>query len=184
MSICSVLVTVSNRPGMLLALATVFAEHRANITYVDLHAAGDYCRHVSRVHSRGRLGGHDSRRTPRRSRCVSVEETRVSSAGSMGSASSSWAVVHRSGRCALGAIAEADRHDVRGERISVDTIPLVGEAELAAAVRAIVRLPRVRLLVLAGALSGWRHHEGRRGSAAQRSLRDFAEHGWQRPGCR
>ena len=46
------------------------------------------------------------------------------------------------GQVALGAIAEADRHNIRGERISVDTIPLVGEAELAAAVRAVVRLPR------------------------------------------
>ena len=34
------------------------------------------------------------------------------------------------------------------------TIPLVGELELAAAVRAVVRLPRVRLLVLAGSLMG------------------------------
>ena len=58
------------------------------------------------------------------------------------------------GQVALGAIAEADRHNIRGERISVDTIPLVGEQELAAAVRAVVRLPRVRLLVLAGSLMG------------------------------
>ena len=58
------------------------------------------------------------------------------------------------GQVALGAIAEADRHNIRGERISVDTIPLVGEPELAAAVRAVVRLPRVRLLVLAGSLMG------------------------------
>jgi energy-converting hydrogenase B subunit Q len=36
----------------------------------------------------------------------------------------------------------------------VDTIPLVGEKALAAAVRAVVRLPRVRLLVLAGSLMG------------------------------
>src|ERR671931_288964 len=41
-----------------------------------------------------------------------------------------------------------------GERISVDTIPLVGEQNLAAAVRAVVLLPRVRLLVLAGSLMG------------------------------
>jgi energy-converting hydrogenase B subunit Q len=58
------------------------------------------------------------------------------------------------GQVALGAVAEADRHNIRGERISVDTIPLVGEHELAAAVRAVVRLPRVRLLVLAGSLMG------------------------------
>jgi energy-converting hydrogenase B subunit Q len=58
------------------------------------------------------------------------------------------------GQVALGAITEADRHNIRGERISIDTIPLVGEAELAGAVRAVVRLPRVRLLVLAGSLMG------------------------------
>jgi energy-converting hydrogenase B subunit Q len=58
------------------------------------------------------------------------------------------------GQVALGAISEADRHNIRGERISVDTIPLVGEQELAGAVRAVVRLPRVRLLVLAGSLMG------------------------------
>jgi energy-converting hydrogenase B subunit Q len=58
------------------------------------------------------------------------------------------------GQVAVGAISEADRHNIRGERISVDTIPLVGEDELAAAVRAVARLPRARVLVLAGALMG------------------------------
>ena len=33
----------------------------------------------------------------------------------------------RSPRSPLGAVSEADRHNLRGERISVDTIPLVGE---------------------------------------------------------
>jgi energy-converting hydrogenase B subunit Q len=54
----------------------------------------------------------------------------------------------------MGAIAEADRHNIRGERISIDTIPLVGEHELAAAVRAAARLPRGKMLVLAGSLMG------------------------------
>jgi energy-converting hydrogenase B subunit Q len=58
------------------------------------------------------------------------------------------------GQVALGAISEADRHNIRGEHISVDTIPLVGEQTLAAAVRAVRRLPRVRALVLAGSLMG------------------------------
>jgi len=58
------------------------------------------------------------------------------------------------GQVALGAISEADRHNIRGEHISVDTIPLVGEQALAAAVRACRRLPRVRALVLAGSLMG------------------------------
>lgn len=55
---------------------------------------------------------------------------------------------------AQGAITEADRHNIRGERISVDTIPLVGEDELAEAVSAVGRLPRVGALVLAGSLMG------------------------------
>jgi energy-converting hydrogenase B subunit Q len=58
------------------------------------------------------------------------------------------------GQVALGAISEADRHNIRGEHISVDTIPLVGEQVLAAAVRACRRLARVRALVLAGSLMG------------------------------
>jgi energy-converting hydrogenase B subunit Q len=58
------------------------------------------------------------------------------------------------GQVAIGAISEADRHNIRGERISVDTIPLVGERPLAAAVRAVARLPRASALVLAGALMG------------------------------
>jgi energy-converting hydrogenase B subunit Q len=55
---------------------------------------------------------------------------------------------------ALGAVSEADRHNLRGERISVDTIPLVGEEAIANAVRAVIDLPRARLLVLAGSIMG------------------------------
>ncbi len=58
------------------------------------------------------------------------------------------------GQVAIGAVSEADRHNIRGEHISVDTIPLVGEQKLADAVRAVARLPRVKALVLAGALMG------------------------------
>jgi energy-converting hydrogenase B subunit Q len=58
------------------------------------------------------------------------------------------------GQVAVGAISEADRHNIRGERISVDTIPLVGERDLAEAVRAVARLPRARIVVLAGAIMG------------------------------
>lgn len=58
------------------------------------------------------------------------------------------------GQVAIGAISEADRHNIRGEHISVDTIPLVGERELADATRAVARLPRAKALVLAGSLMG------------------------------
>lgn len=55
---------------------------------------------------------------------------------------------------ALGAVSESDRHNIRGERISVDTIALVGEADIAAAVRAVADLPRAHILVLAGSIMG------------------------------
>ncbi len=55
---------------------------------------------------------------------------------------------------AFGAISEADRHNLRGERISVDTMPIVGEEEIASAVRAVGRLHRASALVLAGGLMG------------------------------
>src|SRR5579884_2885677 len=71
------------------------------------------------------------------------------------------------GQVALGAITEADRHNIRGEHISVDTIPLVGEAPLAEAVRASARLPRVRALVMAGALMGGEIEQAAREVRAQ-----------------
>jgi energy-converting hydrogenase B subunit Q len=55
---------------------------------------------------------------------------------------------------ALGAVTEADRHNLRGEKISVDTIPLVGEDNIAYAVRAVADLQRARMLVLAGSIMG------------------------------
>jgi energy-converting hydrogenase B subunit Q len=55
---------------------------------------------------------------------------------------------------ALGAVSESDRHNLRGERISVDTMALVGEDEIAAAVRAVADLPRAHILVLAGSIMG------------------------------
>jgi energy-converting hydrogenase B subunit Q len=72
------------------------------------------------------------------------------------------------GQVAVGAISEADRHNIRGERISVDTIPLVGEPDLAAAVRAVARLPRARVLVLAGAIMG---------GAITAAVREVQQHG-------
>src|SRR5450432_2510991 len=58
------------------------------------------------------------------------------------------------GQVAIGAVSEADRHNIRGEHISVDTIPLVGEHPLAEAVRACARLPRAKAVVLAGSIMG------------------------------
>lgn len=55
---------------------------------------------------------------------------------------------------ASGAITEADRHNIRGETISVDTIAVVGEDEIANTISAVGKLHRVGILILAGSLMG------------------------------
>ena len=84
------------------------------------------------------------------------------------------------GQVAVGAVSEADRHNIRGERISVDTIPLVGEQDLAAAVRAVARLPRARVLVLAGSIMGGTITRRRTRGAGAGHHRHLVEHGRQR----
>jgi energy-converting hydrogenase B subunit Q len=149
----AILVTVSDRLGLLSALSKVLADHQANITYVDIHSSGiasDIYFEFAKPE-----GGIDELLTELGS-VPGVEQVRETP---------SFAKIYgkrivvigggaQVGLVATGAISEADRHNIRGERISVDTIPLVGEQELAAAVRAVVRLPRVKMLVLAGSLMG------------------------------
>ena len=148
----AVVVTASDRPGMMSSVTKVLADHNANIRYVDLHSAGDRADIYFEVlleqppdalfNDLRRLDGvHGLEEIPS---FAKIYGKRIIVMG--GGA--------QVGQVALGAIAEADRHNIRGERISVDTIPLVGEQELAAAVRAAARLPRVKLLVLAGAIMG------------------------------
>jgi energy-converting hydrogenase B subunit Q len=148
----AILATLSNDSGMLYVLMKAFAERSAKIHYVDMHTIeADAHLYVEfsvegsaepLVAALGELPG-----------VVRVEQTAPFSKiyGKRIIVMGGGAQV---GQVAMGAIAEADRHNIRGERISVDTIPLVGERELAAAVRAVLRLPRVKLLVLAGALMG------------------------------
>jgi energy-converting hydrogenase B subunit Q len=153
MNVHAALVTVSDQPGMLFGLTRVLADHEANITYVDMHSSELW----SDIYFEFTLGDRpadgvmrDLRQVPGVAR---LEET-PSLAKIYGKRIIVMGGGAQVGQVAMGAISEADRHNIRGERISVDTIPLVGELELAAAVRAVVRLPRVKLLVLAGSLMG------------------------------
>lgn len=149
----AVLVTISDRPGMLFGLAGVLAAHQANITYIDMHSGGA----VTDIYFEFTLAGSSADDVLRElggvAGVVALEET-PSLSKIYGKRIIVMGGGAQVGQVAMGAIAEADRHNIRGERISIDTIPLVGELELAAAVRAVVRLPRVRLLVLAGSLMG------------------------------
>jgi energy-converting hydrogenase B subunit Q len=150
----AILTTVADRPGMLSSLTKVLADHDANITYVDIHSGapslGIYFevtlpqgRTIERVLSDllAVPGVERAEETPSFSRIYGKRIVVMGGGAQVG-------------LVAMGAISEADRHNIRGERISIDTIPLVGEQELAGAVRAVVRLPRVKMLVLAGSLMG------------------------------
>ena len=142
-----------DRPGLLFQLTKVFADHAANITSVDIHTALDR----SEIYFEFTVDDEaiesvvsDLRAIPG---VAAVDET-PSFTKIYGKRIVVMGGGAQVGFVAMGAITEADRHNIRGERISIDTIPLVGERELAAAVRAVVRLPRARLLVLAGSLMG------------------------------
>jgi energy-converting hydrogenase B subunit Q len=149
----AVLIRAANQPGTLSQLTRVLADHQANITHVDLVDSSDeeaqvYFEFTTEAPLDSVLADLEQLPTVR-----VVERTSPFSKiyGKRIIVMGGGAQV---GQVAMGAISEADRHNIRGERISVDTIPLVGEKELAAAVRAVVRLPRVRLLVLAGSIMG------------------------------
>ena len=154
MSAHAVLVTVTDQPGMLFGLTRVLASHQGNITYVDMHSGGA----VSDIYFEFTLADGVAPQSVLKELGEVPGVERLEETPSLANIYGKRIIVMgggaQVGQVALGAIAEADRHNIRGERISVDTIPLVGELELAAAVRAVVRLPRVRLLVLAGSLMG------------------------------
>ena len=149
----AVLITVSDQPGMLFGATKVLAGHQANITYVDIiqHRDRDAEIYLEFSVEGGVEPIIDQLRQVPGVRGLELTPSFTKIYGKRIIIMGGGAQV---GQVAIGAISEADRHNIRGERISVDTIPLVGEQELAAAVRAVVRLPRVRLLVLAGSIMG------------------------------
>ena len=152
MNTYGILATGVNEPGMLARVARVVADQQAQIHYLDVHTVEDRAHIYFECSLEGSVAGLLRQIEALADVLVVVETPAISHIyGKRIVVMGGGAQV---GQVALGAISEADRHNIRGERISVDTIPLVGERELAAAVRALPRLPRVRLLVLAGALMG------------------------------
>ena len=147
------LLVAANGPGVLHQLTGVIARHEGDITSVEILESRQA---ESRLYFELELKG-DAEALRRDLEAVAVVrqaslvETFQKVYGKRIIIMGGGAQV---GQVALGAISEADRHNIRGEHISVDTIPLVGEQSLAEAVRAVARLPRARALVLAGALMG------------------------------
>jgi energy-converting hydrogenase B subunit Q len=146
-------VRTPDEPGALHALTRVILAHRANITYVDIaerrEGSSTVYFELEDVTTPEVLIG-DLEALP----IVRAVEQAPSFAKVYGKRIIVIGGGAQVGQVVVGAVAEADRHNIRGERISVDTIPLVGEEDLAAATRAVARLPRAVALVLAGAMMG------------------------------
>ena len=151
----AILTTVADRPGMLSSLTKVLADHEANITYIDIHSGAPTLGIYFEVSlPQGGASIETVLADLHKVAGVELAEETPSFSRIYGKRIVVMGGGAQVGLVAMGAIAEADRHNIRGERISIDTIPLVGEQELAGAVRAVVRLPRVKMLVLAGSLMG------------------------------
>jgi energy-converting hydrogenase B subunit Q len=151
--IIGVLVEATGRTGVLHQVTGVIAAHQGDITSVDILSnwpAEDRTYYEVVLPTDPDELVADLRKLP--------VVTRVELVQTMGQIYGKRILIMgggaQVGQVAIGAVSEADRHNIRGEHISVDTIPLVGEQKLAAAVRAVPRLPRVKLLVMAGSLMG------------------------------
>src|SRR5947209_1989455 len=146
----ALLIRVRDEPGSLYRVSEAIYRHGGNVTYVSTITGGEIQFEVVGVDDREQLIADLLALRPLVEAVAEVPSfqeifgKRVIVIG--GGA--------QVGQVAQGAVAEADRHNIRGERISVDTIALVGEERIAAAVRATARLHRARVLVLAGALMG------------------------------
>lgn len=146
-------VQVPDQPGVLHALTSVIVKHRANITYVDIAD-----RRQNRNTTYFELSDVDNLDALVADLEILSIVQAVEREPSFGRIYGKRIIVigggAQVGQVVLGAVSEADRHNIRGERISVDTIPLVGEEDLAGAVRAVARLPRAVALVMAGSIMG------------------------------
>jgi energy-converting hydrogenase B subunit Q len=151
----ALMIRTPDEPGVLNALTKVILDHKANITYVDIaeRREGDSTIYFELEDVAGEVAEAlvgDLEALP----IVRAVEQAPSFQKVYGKRIIVIGGGAQVGQVVVGAVAEADRHNIRGERISVDTIPLVGEEDLAAAARAVARLPRAVALVLAGALMG------------------------------
>src|SRR5690349_21017043 len=153
MSSHAILTTLNDQPGMLYRVTEVLARYNANIQHIDI---------VHEPHREAEVYLEFASETPIEQIVNELQIVpgvmRVDVTQSFGKVYGKRIIIMgggaQVGQVAMGAIVEADRHNIRGEHISVDTIPLVGEQQLAEAVRAVPRLSRARALVLAGSLMG------------------------------
>jgi energy-converting hydrogenase B subunit Q len=142
-----------NKPGVLRDITDLMAKCGMNITYIHLFIEKDGSASVY-MELEGVRNAKDLTANIRKFESVENIEIHPSLTEIYGKRIIIIGGGAQVAQVAQGAITEADRHNIRGERISIDTIPLVGENELADAVSAAGRLPRIEALVLAGSLMG------------------------------
>jgi energy-converting hydrogenase B subunit Q len=152
-------IIAENRRGVLRDIATVVADYEANIVLInqEVFDSGPFCGMAELYFEYDAASGADrSRLIDDISGIPSVKQVTIHKP--FGDIFGKRVIIIGGGaqvaQVALGAVNEADRHNIRGERISIDTIPLVGEQTLAHAVDAVARLPRASILVLAGSIMG------------------------------
>jgi len=156
-NLCAIRIIVENRKGVLRDISTVLAQHDANVMMIHQETfdsgpfnglAELYLEYENGIDFDGLIQEllqlPAVREVKPHEPFSHIYGTRVIIIGGGAQVA----------QVALGAVNEADRHNIRGERISVDTIPLVGEKTVAQAVDAVARLPRAAILVLAGSLMG------------------------------
>jgi energy-converting hydrogenase B subunit Q len=142
-----------NKPGVLRDITDLMAKCGMNITYTHLFLEKDGSSSVY-MELEGVKNGEELSKNIMKFEAVDHVEIHPSLTEIYGKRIIIIGGGAQVAQVAQGAITEADRHNIRGERISIDTIPLVGETELADAVYAAGRLPRIEALVLAGSLMG------------------------------
>src|SRR5260370_10796391 len=148
--VLGLLVATRDEPGVLYRLSEAIFKHGANITYIasgahrdnlaelqlEVTGARDEAKLVADLE--GLDGVTQVSRVPTFQRIFGKRVIVIGGGAHVG-------------MVAQGAVAEADRHNIRDDRISVDTIPLGGEEQLAQAVPAVARLRRARAPLLARA---------------------------------
>lgn len=152
MGIVGVIISAKDRKGFLRDISTIISSHNINITYVqqflqdgeaqiylELEEVADLDNLLKEIKE---VKDILTLKTYRPFQEIYGKRVIVIGGGAQVS------------QVVLGAVTEADRHNLRGERISIDTIPLIGEQKLAEAVRAVGRLHRASILVLAGSIMG------------------------------
>jgi len=150
-------ILVKNQKGVLKEISAVFAEHDTNIVMIHLetgHIENNQTYDELYVEYEGEVNPEEIIKALNAISGVEDVITHKSFADIFGKRVIIIGGGAQVAQVAMGAVNEADRHNIRGERISVDTIPLVGEKTLSQAVDAVIRLPRASILVLAGSIMG------------------------------